>query len=179
MVNKMRRSTWSYSCMLIALALSLIAISCGGSPSTGSTGGTPGSVFISPKTQNAKAGSQIKVSVEVAPGDWGVSGAEIRLSFDPQKLEAISVKPGAALGANPIQGLSKIDNSAGTIVLAIARQGETTSPGAKGALANIEFRAKTGASGTARIELKGTALSDEIFQPIAGLILDGADIIFR
>ena len=179
MANRMQRLARFYTYSIIALALSLFTVSCGGSPSTESTGGTPGSVFVSPKTQNAKAGSLIKASVEVAPGDWSVSGAEIRLTFDPQKLEATSVKPGAALGANPIQGLSKINNSAGTIILALARQGETTSPGAKGALANIEFRAKTGASGTARIELRGTGLSDENFQPVSGLILNGADIIFH
>lgn len=164
--------------VIAVLILSLLTISCGGTPATEPAGGTAGSVFINPKSQNAKAGSQIKVSIEVIPASWGVSSAEIRLSFDPQRLEAVSIKPGGALGANPIEGTSKIDNTQGTIIYALARQGETTASGARGALANIEFRTKTGAAGTARIELTGVGLADENFQAIAGLTTDGASIVF-
>jgi len=178
MVNKLRRLNRFYA--IIALTLALLTVSCGsGAPATESSGGTPGSVFISPKTQNAQAGSQIKVSVEVVPAAWGISGAELQVSFDPQKLEAVSIKPGSALGANTIEGMSKIDNAQGTIIYALARQGETTSPGARGVLANIEFRGKSGASGTTKIELTKVGLSDENFQAIAGVTSDGASIVFK
>ncbi len=177
MVNKLRRLNRFYA--IIALTLALLTVSCGGGePATESSGGTPGSVFISPKTQNAQAGSQIKVSVEVVPAAWGISGAELQVSFDPQKLEAVSIKPGSALGASTIEGMSKIDNAQGTITYALARQGETTAPGQMGALANIEFRAKTGAAGSASIVISKVGLSDENFQTIAGVTSEGARVVF-
>ena len=176
MVNKHNRLASLGAIM--ALTILLAGTSCS-KPASESVIGTPGSVFLNPKSQNAKPSSQIKVSIEVVPANWGVSGAEIQVSFDPRSLEAVSVKPGSALGANPIEGMSKIDKAQGTIVYALARQGETTAPGTRGALVNIEFRAKTGASGAVRIELSRVGLSDENFQPIPGVTTDGASIIFK
>ncbi len=176
MVNKLKLNRF---CVIIALAMITLIISCSsGAPGNEPVGGAPGSVFLNPKSQTAKAGILIKVSIEVVPANWGVSGAEVQVSFDPQKLEAVSIKPGSALGANPIEGMSKIDNAQGTIIYALARQGETTAPGQKGALADIEFRAKTGAAGSARIEKSKVELSDENIQAIAGVTSEGAAIVF-
>ena len=140
-------------CAITALVLFLSNTSCSNTPAPELVGGTPGSVFINPKSQAVEPASQIKVSIEVVPAGWGISAVEVQVSFDPKRLEAVSVKPGSALGANPIEGTSKIDNAKGTIIYALARQGETTSPGARGVLANIEFRGKSGASGTTKIEI--------------------------
>ena len=163
---------------IMTLMLFLLVISCG-KPATESVSGTPGSVFLNPKSQTAKPSSQIKLSIEAVPADWGISAAEVQVFFDPTKLEAVSIKAGSALGANPIEGMSRIDNGQGIIIYALARQGETKAPGASGAIANIEFRAKTGAAGTARIELTRVGLSDENFQAIAGVTSDGANIVFK
>jgi len=164
-------------CAIMALTLLLLSISCG-KPAAESVSGTPGSVFINPKSQTAKSAGQIKVSIEVIPAGWGISAAEVRVSFDPTKLEALSVQAGDALGQKPIQGVLKIDNAQGTIIYALARLGETTAPGVKGVLANLEFRGKSGATGTAKIELTRVGLSDENFQDITGVKYEGATIVF-
>ena len=178
-------------CAITALVLFLSNTSCSSTsqpstpppmqatlPAPEFVSGTPGSVFINPKSQAVEPASQIKVSIEVVPAGWGISAVEVQVSFDPKRLEAVSVKPGSALGANPIEGTSKIDNAKGTIIYALARQGETTAPGARGVLANLEFRGKSGASGTTKIELTKVGLSDENFQAIAGVTSDGASIVF-
>ncbi len=163
--------------MVMAIMLLLSGISCGKSASE-SASGTPGSVFLNPKSQTAKPAGQIKMNVEVVPAGWGVSAAEVRVSFDPTKLEAVSVQAGDALGQKPIQGVLKIDNAQGTIIYALARVGETPTPGVKGVLANLEFRAKSGATGTVKIDLTKVGLTNENFEEIIGVKYDGAVIVF-
>jgi len=141
--------------------------------------GTPGSVFINPKSQTAGQAGQIKVGIEVIPAGWGVSAAEVQVSFDPTKLEALSIQPGEALGPKTISGAQKIDNDRGTIVYALARQGETTAPGVRGVLANLEFRGKSGATGNAKIEITGVGLSNENFEKIIGVKYEGAIVAFQ
>ena len=159
------------------LMLFLVSPSCGKS-ATKSVSGTTGSVSLNPKSQTAKPASQIKVGIEVIPAGWGLSAAEVQVSFDPTKLEAVSVQAGGALGPKPITGVLKIDNDLGTIVYALARLGETPGPGAKGVLANLEFRGKSGATGTAKIELTKVGLTNENFEEITGVKYEGAVILF-
>ena len=165
-------------CVIMALVLFLSNTSCSNTPAPELVGGTPGSVFINPKSQAVEPASQIKVSIEVVPAGWGISAAEVQVSFDPKRLEALSVQAGDALGPKPITGVLKIDNDLGTIVYALARLGETTAPGVRGVLANIEFRGKSGATDTAKIELAKVGLSNENFAEITGVKYDGAIIVF-
>ena len=177
MGNKYNRLASLFAIM--ALVLLLLGTSCGNTKSAPeSASGPPGSVIINPKSQAAKPASQIKVSIEIIPAGWGVSAAEVQVSFDPTKLEALSVEAGGALGTKPLLGTLKIDNDRGTIVYALARLGETPTPGVRGVLANLEFRAKSGATGTAKIELTKVGLSDENFQDITGVKYEGAVIVF-
>ena len=160
MGNRIIRTASLFSIM--AVTLLVLGTSCG-KPAAESAGGVPGSVFLNPKSQSAKPGNQIKMSLEVVPADWGVSAFEVQISFDPAKLEALSVEAGDALGAKPILGIRKIDNAQGTIVYALARVGDTTAPGKKGVLANLVFSGKSGAAGPAKLELTKVGLTDENF----------------
>ncbi len=136
--------------------------------------GTPGSVYLNPKSQHAKVNSEFTVNLEVVPTRWGISAAEIQLSFDPQSLEALEVRPGGLLGSNPLIGMEKLDNQVGTVTYALARAGTTKPPGDRGTLATFRFKVSGDAIGSLKINIRRISLADEKFEEITGLATQGA-----
>ncbi|MBN1190171.1 MAG: hypothetical protein JXA46_10495 [Dehalococcoidales bacterium] len=138
--------------------------------------GTPGSVVINPKSQSAVLAGQFNLKVEVTPDDWGLSAAELQLSFDANALEGLNIQPGDALGDNPITGAQKIDNDSGTITYALARVGETPKPGSQGVIASIDFKVKSGSAGITEVKIVKAGLADESFKDIQGIKCSSAAI---
>ncbi len=179
-LNKVARSV----AVVILVTLFVLAnVSCGG---TGSPRPTPTPevvaqptvpVFLNPKSQHASPGSEVTVNVEVMPAGWGVSAGEIGLSFDASALEAVKVTPGSLLGANPLLGTQKLDNTAGTVTYALARAGATTAPGARAVLATVTFKVGPTARGTLNVGIAKVGLTDEKLQEIKGLQTQGGTII--
>ncbi|MDO8578317.1 MAG: hypothetical protein Q7R50_03960 [Dehalococcoidales bacterium] len=110
----------------------------------------------------------------------------LALKADPAPLSpvlgvapvTVAPTPGGVLGSKPLLGTLKIDNDRGTIIYALARVGETSPIGVKGVLANLEFRAKSGATGTAKIDLTKVGLTNENFEEIMGVKYEGAAVVF-
>ncbi len=133
-------------------------------------------VFLNPKAQQILPGAQFSVNVEVLPGKWGVSAGEVTLTFDPQALEVVSIKPGNLLGPKTLVGTEKVDAQTGTITYAAGRDGNTVTPGVRGVFATVRFKATNTTKGKLVIGVAKASLSDEKFEDVPELKAQGATI---
>ena len=128
-------------------------------------------VTISPASTTGLApGDSFSVNISVDPDGNGVSSGQIDLSFDTAVLEVTGLTAGDMLGANPLDTGSAHDNTAGTVIAVLARNGGTTPPTAAGTWATVAFSVKTGASdGTTTIAITSVGMADESFATITGI----------
>ena len=157
--------------VVIAIAVGISAIWWDGGGQGGEGAGIPSEgVYINPVSQEAEPGQAVTVNVEIKPADWGISGSEITLEFDPAALEATGLEQGGFLGDTPLVGLNEIDNEAGMLRIAVARVGETTPPSPPGVLATVSFTVlDTAERGTHDLTLTEVRLTDENFEDIADI----------
>lgn len=88
--------------------------------------------WISTPEKPIGPGRTLEVTIVVDPGAHGISGGEATVSFDPEVFEAVDFQVGSLLGARPVVGFRQIDNTAGTVKVAVARTGDTAVPSPKG-----------------------------------------------
>ncbi len=121
-------------------------------------------IELSPPMLSMELGEEFEISIKVDPGDYGVSGGEINLAYDPDLLEVIEISPGDLFGPDPLVGIEKVDNETGTVKYALARRGMTSAPTPPGSFARIKFRTLN--VGIASIELTFVGLANQDFKDI-------------
>jgi hypothetical protein len=77
-------------------------------------------------------------NVEITTGNDKVTGVDVRLSYDPQVLGNVDIKPGAFF-ANPVILLKKIDPIKGLVTYTIAVNPSQKSAIGKGTVAMLSF----------------------------------------
>ncbi len=132
-------------------------------------------VYLRPTQLQGRAGDSFDIEIVVRPAGWAVSGCEVVLGYDPAVLAVVDVQPGAFLGADPIVGLKRLDNSAGEMTLVMARTGETAASCPAGVLATVSLSVRDPApEGEHPLELVSVGLADSSFQDIEGVPTQGA-----
>lgn len=89
-------------------------------------------IHLAPVSVEVNPGDTVRIEVRVEPGQNGISGGEVTVSFDPSLLQAMDIRPGDLLGSDPLVGMKEIDNQGGEVRCALGRVGVTpipTSPG--------------------------------------------------
>jgi hypothetical protein len=134
-------------------------------------------VYINPSSQQAKAGEDVTINVEVNPLQNGVGAGTIHLEFDTDVLTVNSIEPGYFFGATPLVGFKQVEAEAGVIGYALARVGNTTVPTAPGIFAIIGFHVlETAKIGTSQLTLKYVSLIDENAERIKNVGVQDASI---
>jgi len=147
--------------VLLLLSSGLAACSCGGAATPSPTPMLVG-VYLTPATQQAKAGQDVTVQVEVNPGQRGVAGGRIHLAYDNSVLSVISISPGFFFGATPLVGFKEVDEKAGVLGYMLARVGNTTVPSSPGIFATVKFHVLEQAGpGNSPVTIKYIELGDE------------------
>ncbi len=106
-----------------------------------------------PVTSATGAGSFYSTNVEITTGENKVTGVQLELSFDPDKLTDFIVEPGPFF-TNSIELRNEVDNQKGTVSYALGSQSGVSGQGVVatltfreigkvGDLAKIEFLPKT------------------------------------
>jgi len=122
-------------------------------------------------------GESIQLNVQVDPGQNGISGGEIEISFDPSFFQVIDVAPGDLLGANPLIGTERIDNNAGNLIYALARVGQTPVPTSSGTFAVIQLdTVSTEVLKACQLLITKAGFCNEQFEDISNISCDGATI---
>ncbi|MEA1908202.1 MAG: cohesin domain-containing protein [Euryarchaeota archaeon] len=129
-------------------------------------------VTISPASTTGLApGDTFSINIDVDPDGNGVASGQIDLSFDTAVLEVTGLAEGDMLGADPFDTGSAYDNTAGTVIAVLARNGATTPPTVAGTWATVTFNVKTGAvDGATTIAITSVGMVDESFADITGII---------
>ena len=157
--------------VIITVSLSLLAISCQCAP-VGEV-----SVALAPSPEEVKPGEQFEVEVQVEPGKQGVSAVEINLSFEPQAMQVVDVKPGALLGERSLPGILNIDNEAGTVSYSLARIGKTETPTPTASFAVITFQVLNSAQASDyELSFTSVGLANENFESIQDIRVKGASV---
>lgn len=134
-------------------------------------------VWLAPPTQQASPGQGIKVETKVKMSKSGISGGEVKLSFDPSALKALEVEPGDLLGSNPLVSVKEKDNEKGLIHYALARKGKTLVPTPPGTLLSMKFKVLDSAkAGESKLTLEEVKLTNEKFEGISGIKIQGGSV---
>jgi hypothetical protein len=124
-----------------------------------------------------KPSEQFEVKVQVEPGKQGVSAVEIKLSFDPQTMQVVEVKPGALLGERPLPGILNIDNEAGALSYSLARIGTTEVPTPAATFAVITFQVLNSAQpGDCELSFTSVGLANEKLEGIEDIRVKGTSV---
>lgn len=136
-------------------------------------------VCVNPGQTSVDRGGLGQFSINVKPGEHGISGVELVISFDPTEIRVIATEPGELLGVDPIVGVEKIDQSAGKIWVAWARVGPTDSPSTGGSVASVSFQVHETVELTSTLALTLTTVNlvDELFAEIPLLHLEDGEIL--
>lgn len=157
--------------IITIVCLSLLATSCQ------CAGGGGSSLALVPSPKEIKPGEQFEVEVQIKPGKQGVSAVEINLSFDPEVMQVIDIKPGTLLGNSPLLGILNIDSEAGTVSYSLARIGETKAPTTAANFAIITFQILNSAQGgDYGLTLAGIGLANENFEDIQDIRVKVASV---
>jgi len=169
--------------VLVILCLCSLVVSCtcaqgpSSTPAKSPLSEPAEGVYLSPLLIEAHPGDEVSIEIKVKPSGWGVSGCEVKLDFDPDIMEALSVEPGTFLGDTPLVGMNRIDNQSGWVTLALARVGVTSVPSPAGVLATANFRVLDSArSGSYELDLTKVGLANEDFQDITQFTVQGTII---
>jgi hypothetical protein len=135
-------------------------------------------VCVTPRQISIDPGDMGQFSINIKPGEHGISGVELVLSFDPNGIRVIATEPRELLGADPIVGIEKIDQTAGKIWVALARVGPTDSPSPGGSFISVSFQVHEAAEPTSTLPLMLTTVNlvDELFAGIVQVHLEDGQI---
>ncbi|MFZ2411595.1 MAG: cohesin domain-containing protein [Candidatus Methanoperedens sp.] len=111
------------------------------------------------------------VNVHITPRE-SVYGAELKLSFDTDILEGVSLEQGQFLGGATI--VNSVDNEKGEMAYAETRTGNVAGVKAKGILAKATFRAKK--AGVTAIQPEGIKLVNDDERIISDVLSDGINL---
>jgi hypothetical protein len=157
--------------IITIVCLSLLATSCQ------CAGGGGASLALVPSPNEIKPGEQFEVEVQVKPGKQGLSAVEINLSFEPEVMQVIDIKPGELLGDGPLPGILNIDSEAGTVSYSLARIGATEAPTPAATFAIITFQILNSAQGgDYELTLTGVGAANENFEDIKDIRVKGASV---
>jgi hypothetical protein len=157
--------------IITIVCLSLLATSCQ------CAGGGGASLALVPSPNEIKPGEQFEVEVQVQPGKQGLSAVEINLSFEPEVMQVIDIKPGELLGDGPLPGILNIDSEAGTVSYSLARIGATEAPTPAATFAIITFQILNSAQGgDYELTLTGVGAANENFEDIKDIRVKGASV---
>ena len=158
--------------ILSLVSIVLIGTSCAAPREAG--------VYISPTYQEASPGQVVTVEVKVEPSEYGISGGEIHLSFDPTTMRVMGYEAGDLLGATPLVGLKELNNEAGTLRYALARVGDSPIPTPPGEFMVVDFEVlDTVETGTYHLQLVKVGLANEEFEDIEELSVQNASVEFK
>jgi hypothetical protein len=157
--------------LLIVVCLGLVTVSCQ------CAGGGGASVALVPSPKVIKPSEQFEVKVQVEPEKQGVSAVEVKLSFEPQTMQVVEVKPGALLGERPLPGILNIDNEAGALSYSLARIGTTEVPTPAATFAVITFQVLNSAQpGDCELSFTSVGLANEKLDGIEDIRVKGTSV---
>lgn len=157
--------------LLIVVCLGLVTVSCQ------CAGGGGASVALALSSEEVRPSEQFEVKVQVEPGKQGVSAVEVKLSFEPQTMQVVEVKPGALLGERPLPGILNIDNEAGTVSYSLARIGTTEVPTPAATFAVITFQVLNSAQpGDYELSFTSVGLANEKLEDVQDFRVKGASV---
>ncbi len=139
-------------------------------------------VLVNPPSQSVDVGQTVIVEIKVDTVT-NLYGVDIRLSFDPAKLQAQDADGNAANGVQLEPGnflnlgagfLAKnsVDNTTGQVQYVFALMAPASPVSGTGVMARITFQAQ--AEGNAVISLDSVTLSNEQAQPIPATLMNGS-----
>ena len=102
------------------------------------------------------------------------------MSFDSKAMQGGQITAGDLLGTNPLVGAQEVDNSGGSVKIALARVGDTKKPTAAGKLATVTFKVPpTATAGTYKIAITHIGLADEGFNDLENVTGAQVEIAVR
>ncbi len=110
-------------------------------PRGGSTTIVETTLSLSAPSASPTSGQEFNLAVNINTGNNIVVAAELYLTFDPAKLEAVNITPGTFL-TNATNPKKQIDNVNGALAYALLLPTSQTAKQGIGTLANITFKAK-------------------------------------
>ena len=125
-------------------------------------------VQVSVPNLSAVPGSMITVGVSVDDAT-GIAGCDIRLEYDSAILEAEEAR-----ATDLAAGLSLIPNIGGEGIVTLSMAGVKGLAGGSGAILEVIFEVKAGASGVSSLILSDVALYDELGMDISVAVVDGS-----
>lgn len=135
---------------------------------------------VTPATQTVEPGDSFSVDILIDAKDE-TRGAEIKLEWDPNLVEVLSVAEGTFYSGfgNTFMVAPTINNVDGTfdVNAAIAVVGGTGGPSGEGALFTINLEAKEGAAGTSSLTIAEALLSDPDADPLPVTVVNGAVVV--
>ena len=157
--------------LLIIVCLGLVTVSCQ------CAGGGGASVALALSSEEVRPSEQFEVKIQVELGKQGVSAVEVKLSFEPQTMQVVEVKPGALLGERPLPGILHIDNEAGTVSYSLARIGTTEVPTPAATFAVITFQVLNSAQpGDCELSFTSVGLANEKLDGIEDIRVKGTSV---
>jgi hypothetical protein len=186
MAGKVRRYISLLGVAVGILAFSLFSLSCFNSlqgPDSTSPAIQPSSqnpekgtrARLSPSRDTVNPGDTFQVVVVINTGTAGISSGDVTVSFNSNAFQALDIKAGPLLGPEPLVGSKLMDNSRGSVELAIARVGTTHVSSIEAGFATINFLVTKSASlGSHQFSLKAD-LADQNFQVVKAEVT-GANI---
>ena len=126
---------------------------------------------VIPSRQLGEVGEVLTVTLELEDVS-DLYGVDVRLTFDPNLVEALQIEPGTV--PDPMQGQvtkQMVDNDQGVVAYAISLVTPAAPAEDDGTVCTITFRTK--ALGISRLEISSAVLSDSDADPIPVLKTDG------
>jgi len=163
----MRKTPFVFTLTFMVLLLGM-AVKSSSIPGVNSSTAT---IYVNPQTSVAVPGQSFTVNIEISDV-VDLYGWEFRLGWNSTILEALSVIEGPFLkqGGNTFFW-SKINNSAGYMIVDCTLLGNISGVSGNGTLAIVEFYVET--IGDCVLDLYGTILVNSAEQPIEHTAIDG------
>ncbi len=99
----------------------------------------PVSIAMVSRTAVVRQSQEFSVELVLSPRGRGISGVQVRVGYDPTRLEAMGVEHGDLLGLEPVE-VQIIEDEKGVIEYAAARIGPTEPPTPSGTFATLKLR---------------------------------------
>lgn len=110
------------------------------------------SVYISPSSQNKNPGSSFTFTVKMDTGVNQITGVDVRLNFDPNLIEIVSIEKNAGISALDATITNTFSNTTGKISFAVYTANKANAvTGSSVGILTVNGTVKSGASGTASI----------------------------
>ncbi len=159
-----------YTVMLSLLAGIIIIASAG-------TSSASPAISIDPIVTSANQGDGFTIDITVDPAGSEIAGVELKLAFDPAVVRLDTIDIGSFLGANPIEWLNSVDNSAGNVQLSYTIKQGTPAVTGQGTFATLNFHIIENAqAGTSDLDMAFVKLVDDSATKIPDVTANGGTI---